>query len=116
VTQSEEGTAHEGNAELPLWLDLRGTDGMRYALPYRDLKSIELPSPQMLTLTFSDRRVVVHGRNLETVYEGLIREAVTELQEDDVDWVSESETFISKLTIIRGTHDRFDVSNGIPQT
>lgn len=111
----EKGADYERDSSKPLWIDLRGADGMRYALPYRDLKSIELPSQEMLTLRFVDRRVVVRGRNLGSVYDGLVEEQVAQLQEDDVDWASESETFISKLTIIRSTRDRFDLSDDIPQ-
>jgi hypothetical protein len=92
--------------EQQLWIDLCGADGMRYALPYRELHSIEMPSPQKITLRFADRRVVVQGRNLEPVYEDLIRARVAQLREDDLDWASESETFISKLTIVRShEHD-----------
>jgi hypothetical protein len=83
------------------WLDLCGADGMRYALPYRELRSIEMPSQQLITLRFVDRRVVVHGRNLGPVYEDLIRGRVAQLREDDVDWAAESETFISRLAIVR---------------
>jgi hypothetical protein len=92
--------------EKQLWIDLCGADGMRYALPYREMKSIEMPSPQTITMRFADRRVVVQGRNLEPVYEDLIRGSVRQLREDDVDWASESETFISNLTIMRSPeHD-----------
>ena len=103
----------EKRFERPLWIDLHGADGMRYALPYRDLKSVEMPSPQTLTLRFPDRRVVVHGRNLETIYDGIVQGTVAQLREDDVDWASESETFVSRLTIVRSTIDRFDVTDDI---
>jgi glutathione peroxidase-family protein len=63
--------------------------------------SIEMPSPQMVTLRFADRRVVVQGRNLEPVYDALVSEKLAQLREADVDWASESETFISKMTIVR---------------
>ena len=89
------------NNEQQLWIDLCGVDGMRYALPYRELLSIEMPSQQTITLRFADRWVIVQGRNLAPVYEDLIRARVSQLREDDVDWASESETFISKLTIVR---------------
>ena len=56
--------------------------------------------------------MVVHGRNLGSIYAGLTREKVAQLKEDDVDWASESETFISRLMIVRSTCDRFDVSDG----
>ncbi len=68
---------------------------MRYALPYRELRAVEMPSPQSITLRFLDRRVTISGCNLAPVYEDLIRERVVRLQEDDVDWAPESETFIS---------------------
>lgn len=92
--------------EQQLWIDLCGADGMRYALPYRKLRSIEMPSHHTITLRFTDRIVIVQGRNLTPVYEDLIRERVAQLREDDVDWAPESETFISKLTIVRSPeHD-----------
>lgn len=94
------------NDEQQLWIDLCGADGMRYALPYRELRSIEMPSHQTITLRFVDRRVIVQGRNLTPVYEDLIRARLAQLREDDVDWASESETFVSKLTIVRSPeHD-----------
>ena len=68
-----------GDSGRPLWIDLCGDDGCRYALPYRDLRSIEMPSAQNIMLEFSDRRVVVHGRNLEPVYEALVKEQVAQL-------------------------------------
>ena len=103
-------------SEQPLWIDPCGANGMRYALPYRELRSIEMPSLQTITLRFIDWRVAVHGRNLCPVYDDLIREKVAQPQEDDVDWASESETFISKPTAVRNTCDRFDVSDGIQQS
>ncbi len=96
----------DNHNEQQLWIDLCGTDGMRYALPYRELLSIEMPSHQTITLRFADRKVIIQGRNLAPVYEDLTRARVAQLREDDVDWASESETFISRLTIVRSLeHD-----------
>lgn len=89
------------NLGRSLWIDFKGADGMRYALPYRDLWSVEMPSPQEVVLHFSNRRVVVRGRNLRPVYDDVLKERATTLAEDDMDWASESETFISKLSIER---------------
>ncbi len=100
---SEQSGRFGGSAERQTWIDLHGTDGMRYALPYRELRSIEMPSSRTISLRFVDRRVIVQGRNLGPVYDDLIKERVARLQEDDMDWASESETFISRLTIERSS-------------
>ena len=83
------------------WIDFKGSDGTHYALPYRELLVIEMPSSQEIILRFSRKRVVVRGRNLEPVYERLLEQRVVSLAEEDVDWASESETAISKLSIER---------------
>jgi len=88
-------------SERRKWIDLCGADGMRYALPYRELRSIEMPTPDEITIRFVDGKVLAQGRNLEQVYEDLLTERVLRLQEDDVDWALESDTFISKIAIIK---------------
>ena len=88
------------------WIDFRGSDGTHYALPYRDLRSVEMASELSIVLWFHDFKVVVRGRNLRPVYQRIIREEVTHLEESDVDWSPESESFVDRLTIQKAIDKR----------
>ena len=83
----------------PDWIDLRGSDGARYALRYSDLRSVGMLSLRTITLEFRAYRVVVRGRNLASLYEGLIAQRVSHLEEDAIDWAPESETSIESIRI-----------------
>ena len=86
-----------------MWIDFRGSDGTRYALPYRDLRSVEMSSDQRIVMRFFQYQVVVVGRNLGPVYDAILEERVEHLEESDVDWAPESATFVDRLTIERLT-------------
>lgn len=88
------------------WIDFRGTDGTHYALPYRDLRSVEMTSEQMIVMWFAHYKVVVRGRNLRPVYHQIINEQVTHLEESDVDWAPETESFVDRLTIEKAIDKR----------
>jgi hypothetical protein len=80
-------------------IDFRGTDGTCYALAYSELLSVALTSPQCIVLEFRRHKVEVRGRNLLTVYHGLVEQTIAYVQEQDLDVAPESETFIDSLTI-----------------
>ena len=95
-----ERDAHERESGVRRdWIDLRGSGGERYALRYSDLRSVGMPSLQSIILEFREHRVVVRGRNLALLYEGLIAQRVNHLEEDVVDWAPESETAIESIQI-----------------
>lgn len=83
----------------PDWIDLRGSDGERYALRYSDLRSVGMPSLQSIVLEFLGHRVVVRGRNLASLYDDLIAQRLNHLEEDFVDWAPESDTAIESIQI-----------------
>jgi hypothetical protein len=80
-------------------IDFRGSDGTCYALAYSELLSVALTSPQCIVLEFKHHKVAVRGRNLLTVYRGLVTQTIAYLREQDLDVAPESETFIDSLTI-----------------
>jgi hypothetical protein len=63
------------------------------------LLSVALTSPQCIVLEFRKHKVEVRGRNLLTVYRGLVAQTIAYLQEQDLDVAPESEIFIDALTI-----------------
>ena len=83
------------------WIDFRGADGISFALPYRDLQSVEMLSPEAIVLVFRNHRVTVRGRNLAPVHEAILAERLARLWEADEDWVSEAETFVSQVAVER---------------
>lgn len=85
------------------WIDFHGADGISFALPYRDLQWVEMSSPEAIILVFRNHRVTVRGRNLRPVYHAVLVERLARLREDDEDWVSEAETFISQVVVERNT-------------
>lgn len=85
------------------WIDFRGADGISFALPYRDLQSVEMLSPATIVLAFRTHRVIVRGRNLASVHDALLAERLERLREGGEDWVSEAETFISQVVVERNT-------------
>ena len=88
---------------LAKWIDFRGADGISFALPYRDLQSVEMQTPESIVLSFRNHRVTVRGRSLAPVYEAVLAERLARLREDDVDWLPEAETFISQVVVERNT-------------
>ena len=42
---------------------------------------------------------MIHGRNLRPLYDALVEQRVTFVQEDDLDVLSESETFVDKIVV-----------------
>jgi hypothetical protein len=95
VEQATDGVAR--------WIDFHGADGISFALPYRDLQSVELPSSEIIILSFRNHRVTVRGRNLTPVHDAVLAERLARLREDDEDWVSEAETFVSEVVVERNT-------------
>lgn len=67
----------------PLMIDFQKLDGNRTALHSNFLLSIEWNPSEGVRLTFSTHQIVLHGRNLEVIYEGLVQHAVSTLVEVD---------------------------------
>jgi hypothetical protein len=84
-------------------IDFRGSDGTRYALSYRDLKTAELTTDLALVLEFTNHHVIIRGRNLTPVYDAVVGRTALYVQENDVDWAGEAETFVEALTIVPKT-------------
>lgn len=87
-------------APLPPMLDFRGHDGRFVAVPYARLLAITLEQDSAIELEFPDQRVLLRGRNLAALYEVLVENRVTFVQEGDLDFLSESETFIDSIAIV----------------
>ena len=98
-----ESPIERANDGVAKWIDFRGADGISFALPYRDLQAIEMTSSETIVLVFRNHRVIVRGRNLAPVHQALLAERLVRLREDDEDWVSEAETFISQVIVERNT-------------
>lgn len=83
----------------PAMIDFRGHDGHALALPYARLESVALGLTPRITLEYPEHRVVIHGRNLRSLYDALVAQRVTFVQEDDLDTLSESEPFVDRIVI-----------------
>lgn len=87
------------NEPSPPMVDFRGHDGRFRALPYRCMESIAFDDPGGIAVEFTDHRVLLRGRNLRPLYDELVLQRVTFVQEGDLDFVSESETFVDSIVI-----------------
>lgn len=83
----------------PPMVDFRGHDGRFRALPYRCMESIAFDDPGGIAVDFTDHRVLLRGRNLRPLYDALVRHRVVFVQEGDLDFLSESETFVDSIVI-----------------
>jgi hypothetical protein len=84
---------------LPPMVDFRGHDGRFLALPYGRLVSITLVHDSGVELEFPEYRILVRGRNLGPLYEVLVENRVTFVQEGDMDFLSEAETFVDSIVV-----------------
>jgi hypothetical protein len=86
-------------APLPPMVDFRGHDGRFLAVPYARLISVILDEDSVIELEFPDHRILVRGRNLAPLYDVLVENRVTFIQEGDLDVLLESETFVDSIVI-----------------
>ena len=80
-------------------LDLRGHNGIAFALPYAHLEVVTYHPLDGITLEFRDYLVHVRGRNLRPAYDCLVQHRATYLQEEDFDIQPETETCIDSIRV-----------------
>lgn len=107
--QSEESEIEERRAyglgrgrRQPFMLDVRMMDKQRIALAYSHLAKIGFDPSDAIVLEFSSQLVRIEGRHLQRVYENLVMQNVTYIQEENLELehqVPANETFISKIEI-----------------
>jgi hypothetical protein len=78
-------------------LDIRQTNGNRIALPYALLVGIAFDASGEMRLFYTERSIVIQGRGLLPIYEGLLDHTIRFIQEDSARYESlaTGETFIS---------------------
>jgi hypothetical protein len=87
------------DAPFPAMLDLRGHNGIAFALPYTHLEVATYHPLDGITLEFRDYLVNVRGRNLRPAYDCLVQHRATYLQEEDFDIQPETETCIDAIRV-----------------
>lgn len=87
--------------QQPFLLDFRGHNGVAVALPYAQLNSIAFRPGDCVTLEFAEHKIAIRGRNLRSLYNLLVQNRVTFVQEDDFDDAPETATFVDVITIER---------------
>lgn len=83
----------------PTMLDLRGHNGIAFALPYAHLEVVTYHPLDGVTLEFRDYLVQLRGRNLRPAYDCLVQHRATYLQEEDFDIQPETETCIDSIRV-----------------
>lgn len=80
-----------------LMLDVRLRSGANLALPYAYLINVEFDPSTGLKAVFSSHMLMIKGRNLRPIYEGLLYHRVEWLQEGDArhDTLPENATWIT---------------------
>ena len=68
---------------LPRSLEFRRKSESWFSFPYHCLMNVEYHPHDRLTLSFSTHRVVLKGRNLETVYEQIRAQSCARVEEMD---------------------------------
>ena len=94
------GVVGDTHSTAPM-VDFRGHNGTSFGLPYVQLRNIAFDPLEGISLDFLDHRIRIHGRNLRPLYTRLLGHQVTFVQEGDLDVLSESETFVDKITVRR---------------
>ena len=89
------GVVDAGSA-VPM-LEFRGNNGTAFALPYRQLESLAFDAVREIVLQFDEHRIEVTGRNLRPLFDRLLRQEVTFIGESDLDYRSESATFVDRI-------------------
>lgn len=84
-----------------LMLDVRHYNGNRWGFSYAYLMGVEFNPSEGITLRFTSATVTLTGWKLHPVYDGLLRHAVTYVQEGNrrTDQPGEAETFIDGITV-----------------
>ena len=85
----------------PAMVDFRGHNHVAVALPYLHLKSMAYHPTDGITMEFSEHKVMIRGRNLRELYDLLVDQRITYIQEDDFDNEPETATFVDAIIVAR---------------
>lgn len=90
-----------GAAMRTLELDVRFKTGDRWAFPYAYKTAIQFNLSGTITIYFSTHVVTIKGRNLASLYAGLIGHTVAEIQEQESEFDDspEGEAVVNALTV-----------------
>ena len=80
-------------------IDFRGHEGTCFGLPYESLNSISYDPAEGIVLEFKQHRVLIKGRNLESLREDLLQHRVSYVREDRFDHAPEAECFVESIVI-----------------
>lgn len=85
-----------------LMLDVRHYNGNRWGFSYAYLMGVEFNPSEGIVLRFTSATVTLTGWKLHPVYDGLLRHAVTYVQEGNqrTDQPGDAETFIDAITVL----------------
>lgn len=89
------------DSERRALVDFRGHNHVAVALPYEAVKSLAYRPTDGITVEFREHKVSIRGRNLRELYDLLVSQKVTYVQEDDFDDVPETATFIDAIIVER---------------
>ena len=84
-----------------LLLDVRQANGDRYAFPYSYMIWAKYERSVGLYIRFSSHTVLLNGRTLKPIYDGILQQRVEFVQEEHPghDAGSEAEPFINAITV-----------------
>lgn len=94
-------SAASGDVTRALELDLRFKTGDRWAFPYAYKTAIHFNLSGVITIYYSTHMVTINGRNLASLYAGLVGHTVAEIQERESEFADapEGEPFVTALTV-----------------
>jgi len=86
---------------ITLMLDVELLNGDRRAFPYSYLMEVEYRKADGVLLKFASCAVLVKGRNLDAIYQGLVTQRVEYLREESPrhDLGPESDPFVSGIVV-----------------
>jgi len=85
----------------PAMVDFRGHIHVAVALPYLQLRSMAYHPTDGITMEFCQHKVVISGRNLRELYDLLVDQRITNIQEDDFDSEPETASFVDAIIVTR---------------
>lgn len=89
---------HHGRA---IELDVRLRTNDRYAWPYSYKTCIKFDVSGEIIINFTTHTLILTGRNLAPLYDGLIKHEVTQIREHDTEYddLAENATLISSIRV-----------------
>ena len=91
----------EQDGRGPAMVDFRGHNHVAVALAYTELKSMAYHPTDGITMEFREHKVIIRGRNLRELYDLLVDQRITYIQEDDFDNEPETATFVDAIIVAR---------------